>query len=391
MRVAWRAFVFVLLGLAPAGGTAAAGPASRTTSAPSFEQLVEAGNRARAGRRWAEAVVAYSDALKLRDDLTVVGRLGLVLLELGEHAAAASQLHRALEEPDAGASPAERVQFVMAYDVTRREICRLDVRLDRTGVRVELDGRTVQEGPADFWLFVAAGKHELRARLEGFEEETKEIEAARGGRMPVEFTMKAKATPAAPPAQVEPPPPPAAPQTTPAPEEPAARSVSTNSRGRVVLGAGAAVVLGATPGAAVGPQIFAAWRRGWLSVGLEGRAVWGLGELEGFPDAQVMSWAVGTAPCVHWRWLFGCGLLQLNWLGRDVFSSGEVGPRSTPPRAGVGGRGGIEFVTQKRFGVRLWGDFVIPLSGQAVRTDPFPLWPGSSVAGSLGADALLIF
>ncbi|TKC94588.1 PEGA domain-containing protein [Polyangium fumosum] len=385
MKVVGRALVLVLLGLAPVGETAAAGPTSTTSSAPTFEQLVEAGNQARVGRRWAEAVIAYSDALKLRDDLTVVGRLGLALFKLGEHAAAASQLHRALEEPNAGASPAERVQFVTAYDVTRREVCRLDVRLDRTGARVELDGRVVQEGPADFWLFVAAGKHELRAALEGFEEETKTIEVPRGGRKPVEFTMKAKATPAVQvdEPRVEPTPPPPAPVAAPARKEPAPRSAPSNSAGHVGIGAGVAAVFGATPGAAVGPQIFGAWRRGWFSVGLEGRAAWGLKETK---NLQFMSWTVTASPCAHWRAWFGCVLVQADWLQAPAPALIRTGGQ-----VGLGVRGGVEFFPQAPVRLRIWGDAVARTSGIPVRANNQPIWLSSAIVGSLVAGGVVTF
>ena len=126
-------------------------------------------------------------------------------------------------------------------------------------------------------------------------------------------------------------------------------------------------------------------------MGLEGRAAWGLEAPEGLPELRLLSWAVGAAPCGHWRVLFGCTLVQVDWLTRDAFSSRKDVPGGPAPRLGLGLRAGVEFVARERFSMRAWGDAVVSWSGQRVRTNDELRWPGSVLRGALGVGALVMF
>ena len=386
------ALVVVLVGLLRSVQAFAEEPSAK---APTFDQLVKQGDQALAARRWAEAATAYHNASTIQNDLTVTGRLGLALLELGQLSGAANQLHRVIEEPSAAKSPAERKKFLEAYDKARGKVCRIDVELDQTGARIALDGRELDKASTDIWFFAKPGIHEIRVRLDGFEDATKQINAEPGGRLSVAFVMKRKAieTPLEKPSEprVEihvirepaPLPPPVAP------------SASSSPRAMVALGLGASMVFGATPGAALGPQIFGAWRpREWAEVGLDLRAAWSLAKLDRYSDMQLVTWSVTIAPCGRWRgWLFGCLLSQIDGLVSDDVFGGEFNRSALGEGVllGLGVRAGVEFVARGPLRVQAWGDVV----AHQGRFQPFVVddqdWQGSPVTGSLGLRSVVVF
>ncbi|MDI1435386.1 tetratricopeptide repeat protein [Polyangium sorediatum] len=214
-------FVFVLV-LVLVGGVSRAdeppGPPSRIDQAARFAELVREGDRARAAGRTSAAVQAYSEALRIRDDPAIVGRLGLVALEGGATAEAVSYLLRAIIDGH-DVPPAERRRIQDAYERARPQVCRVDVALSHLGADVLIDGELERASSTagEFYVFTSPGRHEVRATLGGFHDAIETIDAPKGGRVRVSLVL----TPLPPPS---PPPAPEAPATSkpasPAPSSP---------------------------------------------------------------------------------------------------------------------------------------------------------------------------
>ncbi|TKD09159.1 tetratricopeptide repeat protein [Polyangium fumosum] len=197
-------FVFVLV-LVLVGGVSRAdeppGPPSRIDQAARFAELVREGDRARAAGRTSAAVQAYSEALRIRDDPAIVGRLGLVALEGGATAEAVSYLLRAIIDGH-DVPPAERRRIQDAYERARPQVCRVDVALSHLGADVLIDGELERASSTagEFYVFTSPGRHEVRATLGGFQDAIETIDAPKGGRVRVSLVLTPLPAPSPPPA-----------------------------------------------------------------------------------------------------------------------------------------------------------------------------------------------
>lgn len=177
----WGVVLLVLAGVALAAPARGQMGGSSGATPGDFEALVKAGDRARAQGRVSDAITAYDEALKIRPDPLVEGRFGLLVLEAGNAPRAAHLLLRAIEEAK-GATADEVDAFYRAYRAARKQVCRLDVETNVVGASIWVDGRKVADGTAsDFWAFVRPGPHEVRASLEGHEDDVQRVELPAGG------------------------------------------------------------------------------------------------------------------------------------------------------------------------------------------------------------------
>lgn len=359
----------VCFGLAAeASGQTAPSMPNASSTAEDFDALVKKGDQARIAGKWPDALEAYGKALKIRDDPLVAGRLGLVVLEFREYDVAAIQLLRAVER-GAGVNDFERSRFVQAFLVAQKQTCRLEVVIVQTGVNVEIDGKSRLEGRHDSWTFVKAGKHTIHASLEGFEDQTIEIDAPKGGLLPIKIDLR-PVKPTEDPAK-EPEPEPASNAADPPQHEdkPAVvvvedkravvedkQSAPTNPRwenGSFVFGLGLGFVFEATPTPAIGPHAFVAWRsRSWWEVGVDARVAWTVVEDKRAPTTQFVTWSAMLVPCGRWKRLLGCGLLQL-----DGISDTTKPKLALLPSFGL--RGGYELVLSDRLGIQILGEIVV--------------------------------
>lgn len=358
-----------------------------------FAALVKQGDQARTARKWSDALRAYAGALELRDDPLVAGRIGLVFLEFHEYEAAASRLFHAIER-GAGANDAERTRFFQAFLVAKNQTCRLDVIVAQNGVKLELDGEEQFSGRREFWAFVLSGKHKLRASLDGFEDETVEIDAPKGGQLSIRIELRPVKPKEEPAKELDSDTQPKGDDTRRGADEPAAKFVERNhttptnpsrKNGSFVLGLGMGFVFEATPTPAVGPNAFIAWRsRSWWEVGVEGRVAWTFVKDELSPTTQFVTWSVDVTPCgrVRDRW-FGCALVQL-----DGMSSNTKPKLALLPAFGL--RGGYEFVLHERLGLQLLGELVVrPGVFDVVRETS--RWESSFVGGAASVRGIYRF
>ncbi len=357
-----------------------------TNTPDDFDALVRRGDQARLKSDYITAIKAYRDALDLRKDGLIEGRLGLLLFDAEAFDVAAQHLQHAVETSSNNVSDAEFARFTSAFRAAQKRVCRIDIEVDRRGTRLEVDGDFIQEGKGEYWFFVAPGKHSLRVTLDGFEEEIREIDAPKGDQKLLKFVMRPIAKPALEPEKM------ASPEPLPAtkggepknvPEDKPPSKTNKTSRGWFVLGGGIALVLGPTPNPALGPQIFGAWRsRTWWEVGLDARVGWMVAEDKRFPGARVTAWSVGLTPCVRLRDRFsGCGLAQMEGVASDGATNS-----STLPALGL--RAGVEFALLRNVRLQLFADGVVRPRGFRYAFDDSD---GSNFTGTFGLRAANLF
>jgi hypothetical protein len=306
---------------------------------------------------------------------------------------AAGKLFHAIER-GAGVNDAERTRFFQAFLVAKNQTCRLDVIIVQNGVKLEFDGEEQFSGRREFWVFVKAGKHKLHASLEGFEDQTIEIDASKGGQLPIKIELRPVKPTEEPAKQPDPEPTPKAGERPTREDKPAAvivenkPSALTNplpKNGSFVFGLGLGFVFGATPTPAMGPHAFVAWRsRSWWEVGVDARFAWTFVEDERFPTTRFVTWSALLVPCGRWKkpW-FACGILELDGVQRSDRADGRL-------LAGIGLRGGVEFKTHEHLSIQLVGDVVAHRRGFDFRIPVHDgTWTGSFVTGTLAVRAVI--
>lgn len=386
--VFYPVFLAIALGVFHSAAGEPSAPTNTTSTSTNdssdFNTLVKRGDQAQQKRDYIAAIQAYRDALAVRVDTHIEGRLGLVLFELREFHIAAQYLQHAVEKPAKSVTDAEYSKFSSAFRAAQKEVCRIDIEVDRRGTRLEVDGDFVQEGKGEFWFFVMPGKHKLRVSFEGFEDEIQEIEAPKGDQKILKFIMRPMAKLAPEPEKsmpLEPQPPPKN-ELIAVPEDKPTSKTNKTSRGRFVLGGGVALVLGPTPNPALGPQIYGAWRsRTWWEIGLDARMGLMVAEDKRFRGARFTAWSVGVAPCARLRdRFFGCFLAQIDGVGISDDSRASVLP-------GVGLRAGVDIPIHKRVRIHVWGDATAHREGFEFN----PHWRGSFITGSIGTRGVVTF
>lgn len=300
--------------------------------------LIAKGDAEKRVGRFPDAANAYSQALRLGDNPLVGGRLGVLLVRLGNHVLGADYLLDAIDRADT--APAwERHAFLQAYDVAKAQVCRVTVEVSEAHAQILLDGTVKQEdGVTAFTMFVEPGDHELRAQLKGFDDAVVNFLANKGTSMRVTLELNPAAIPAEdvlqtairlPHVKQKTPdqivrgiedgsikfgkPDPATWETLedrPPPweekKEGEKQGPSFSVHGGVVVVFGAASwnpAVGGVLGVGLKPNEY-------MSFGLEGRAAW---LTTGVADSAISAMTAGglLSACGHLKWFFGCGLGHL--------------------------------------------------------------------------------
>ena len=381
--------------------TASPGRAQSPTPATTATDLsthVRAGDRARAEGRLTDAAFAYLTALKLKDDPSVAGRLGLVMLKLGETRLAANTLVRAIED-QASLTAGERAQVTKAFEAARREVCRLTVRTNENGAELLIDGKVADDSATTTAvLFIDPGEHDITVRLKGYHDATTHIKAEKGGVADVTLELRPVDPPSPPPAPASPYPPPSTLQPAPegapkpsAPERPKAEEASLFRPRSVVIGVGASALWGLAPAPVLGPSLAASVRWGILSVGADARAAWSL------PIGQVGTELRGTyyagtvQGCGHWQWAFGCALVQVNAVAYSIVSERRDVNAGTVVLPALGAAAGVELPQGSRFRVRLKGELTRGLRRPTVQVEGRSAWSSMGFFGGAGVEAVAAF
>jgi hypothetical protein len=171
-----------------------------------------------------------------------------------------------------------------------------------------------------------------------------------------------------------------------APKPPAAPP----SAGRVMVGLSGLLGLATMPAPAGGGVLAVGWRAPrWWSVSAELRGLLGLNApVDGGHHVSLHRVTGAAVPCLHWRWLFGCGVLELGELGGT--SDAEVPASASAFIMTAGGRIGAEIPIGSLFAFRAAVDGFGAIKPAVVRISGEPRWetPGGGALAALGVVAL---
>jgi PEGA domain len=351
------------------------------------------GDRERAAGHIPEAAIAYAQALKIRRDPVVGGRLGVLLVEVGKYAQAADLLSIALVH--ARTTTAERETYFRAYEVARQHGAWVDVVISQAGAAVALDGEGRNPGGfSAFSMFVVTGDHRLTTTLDGYQDATTPftVRAGEDMRLNVELTplfrRQAQIKPSAPTCvaaasivgsnvatdpNYNPKYDPfyASPQAAKAKDAHASRPTHGSIFGGPIIVFGVASWM-----PALGGVVGGAWRPNqYFSLGLEGRAAWLTVGIAGEP---IYAMAAGGAmsACGHVKWFFGCALGYAGATRTTGVEGTFTGP-DWAAKLGGGGRVGARMRLSRTFG--LAGTFdvialhrrdVVTLEGKVLADQP---------------------
>ena len=235
LAVAAASVVWSRASIAACEGPAAA-PSGAAEARSGAEEAFARGERARRARRWDEAEASYRAAWAAEPRPEFAGELGLCELALGRFRDAAEHLREALLYPETLAAAARR-RFSDGLERAEREVSSATIAVSRPEAEVFIDGRRIGRGQATYFVYLDPGRHEARARLDGYVEDTYPFEAQRGRESMIGLHLELK------------PPPPVVASVAPVPAGAAPAAPSGPSAGKVfrvggIALASAGVVLG---------------------------------------------------------------------------------------------------------------------------------------------------
>ncbi|MRG96391.1 PEGA domain-containing protein [Polyangium spumosum] len=363
-----------------------------------FTSYVIDGDRARAAGRATAAARAYSAALDVRHDPLIAGRLGVILVQLGKPVDAADLLLDAIQRAT-NATKEERQGFLKAYDAARAEMTWVDVTISHAGTKLTLDGEPRnREGFSALSMFVAPGEHELRARLDGYEDAVETFTARKGQEMRVTLTLRALPEPLPPPLKLRrerPRKPDLSSLDEPPEEEPPREPIiggvigeQKRSGVRGSVSGGPIVVFGvASWSPAVGAMIAGSLRpNDYVSLGLEARAAWLTSGVEGRPINAMTAGGLASV-CGHWRWLFGCALGHLGVINIEGSEGSYMRESYANLLPGLGARFGARLELTRSFSMQAGVDIVgltrglKIVAGQTVLVEQPPVLAGAHLVG----------
>lgn len=353
-----------------------------------FQALVKEAQRAADQGRLNAAANKYSEALLIRMDPLIAGRLGLVLVHFSDarsHVDAAIGLYKAITE-HAGESRAERKAFLDAYDIAQQKVCMLYVTTNDTNSSVQIDEGAPAKSFGRFWQYVAPGKHELVGTLEGHDEIRKAVDCPKGKRISVAVNFARKDAPIKTIEKVR--------DRVVFVESPSpisnADKISqpdTPKQSRLKFDAGPTMVFGVAPTPAFGVSLSSLYDLGNVAINLTTRGVYAIEPLDGMPLDRFSFSALG-GPCKTWGWFRACGFAGINLIKSrvttavpdDFYTTGQAVPGF-----------GIGIGTRHSFGRRLRlytsGDaMVLTESTEATvyrSSGAYKLWGGSQFLASL--------
>jgi len=162
---------------------------------------------------------------------------------------------------------------------------------------------------------------------------------------------------------------------------------------RFRFGAAPMLAFEITPGLAVGGAVDAAVRWPSVSLGLEGRLLVSPSQdaagVDGVAIATALG-AVGAVPCLHVKWFFGCGLLEL---GAMRFTDGGDGRAETrdPLFAAGGLRAGVEWPFAEHFAVRGFADGACVFTRTTLIYNDKEAWTTPLLFGGVGVGLTAAF
>jgi hypothetical protein len=310
-----------------------------------FKALVARGDRALDAGRLNDAVIAYADALKIKFDARLSGRLGLVLsMFIPEPKLDIKIAHLLVDAVDdaAGISTTERRQFFDAYERVRKRLCRLEVVVNYVDSMVAIDNHKPIRSDGAFWTFIAPGKNNVVASLAGRDDIARVADCVPGQGMLMEFEFPPLPGEEAKTVVVREPPErviirdefPIYELRTP---EPAIKK-ENSPRPRFAGGIGPVMVFGAAPSPSLGVSITGQYRMDGVTAMAIAKGAWSLAGQKD-PPINIFSAGAVVGPCVQWQWLDACAFGGATFFERRVSPnpSYRVDPvREVIPSLGLG-------------------------------------------------------
>ena len=146
------------------------------------------GRIARDAARWADAETAFRAALAaahpghsaatLRAE--IIGEIGLAELRQKKHRDAAEHLDEALTLGGTALRPALERRFAEGQRIAEKYIGRLYLSVEPPDAEVLVDGKVIPNRGGAYNLFLDPGRHGIRARLAGYDDDQANFEVAAG-------------------------------------------------------------------------------------------------------------------------------------------------------------------------------------------------------------------
>ncbi len=128
----------------------------------------------------AEALAAFQRAYELEPHPHLHYNIGVVQLDMGDHAAATRSLTRYLDEGGATVDPQRRAEVEERLETLARKIGKLIVRCNVDGAEVRIDGDLVGTTPLDDTIVVDAGTTRVEVSAAGYVRSAESIILAGG-------------------------------------------------------------------------------------------------------------------------------------------------------------------------------------------------------------------
>jgi len=338
--------------------------------------LVKTGDQAHLSGRYDDAATAYKTALDIQPDPVISGRLGLVLVKLGQLDHAGDELYKAVVHgQEQGVSTQERRDVGAAYDKAKALTTWVNVDISHAGAKVTCDGVPCNpRGFSSFHRFAMPGEHTLRATLDGYEDAVETFTAKPGDEITISLKLVQRVVSKLPelPApiavisekRIYPPFHPTSniqgdsnydPREDPSYGEPKEKPpVKKKSGPRFSVNGGVVTVFGvASWNPAVGGVVGVSLRpKEFISLGLEGRAAWLTTPVADREAISAMTAGGLLSACGHLKWFMGCGL---GYVGTVNVSASKVTYQEKTNsfvQPGFGARLGAEFPMGSSFVAR---------------------------------------
>lgn len=160
--------------------------------------------------------------------------------------------------------------------------------------------------------------------------------------------------------------------------------------GRVTLGVSGLLGLATMPAPGGGGAFALGWRAPWWSVSAELRAMMTLNAPVDSLHRVSLHRVTGAAlPCVHWRWVFGCGAVELGALGGS--SDADMPASDSAFITTLGGRVGVEIPLGRLLAFRAAVDGFGTVKPAVIRISGEPRWETPAGGALVGAGLMALF
>ncbi|MCC6557262.1 MAG: PEGA domain-containing protein, partial [Polyangiaceae bacterium] len=174
--------------MALAQGAAPAAPSAPTRVEDTVMAHLRRARAARDAKKWPEAEAAFEAALAAMEPsratepvrAELLGELGLAELGQKKYRDAAEHIAQSLALGGTSMNPALERRLEEGQRIAEKHVARIYLGVTPSDAEVLVDGRALPEHKSSHELFLDPGKHEIRARLDGYGDARTTVHAAAG-------------------------------------------------------------------------------------------------------------------------------------------------------------------------------------------------------------------